>query len=86
MAKQKYMWGAWVVWNTGEQARARGRAWVWWNIAGEPMDVFGMAWCMPAFTDRRKEIMPLVRHWRSLEYVKSCTPVKVAMPEGPADE
>ena len=74
MAKrQEYMWGAWVVWNVGEPDWA-------WDVTDNT--ICGV--CL-FFTDTKDEIMPLVKSWRMLCFVKSCTPVKVPIPEGPPD-
>ena len=69
------MWGAWVVMKDGRQD------WGWHPTVdgADPIDPY-------SFVAFKKDIMPTVKAYRETDGVKSCTPVKVPLPEGPADE
>ena len=76
MSNKKYMWGCWVTWKNywGEPE------WMW-DSNGRYKNK--ERYFPLVFTDRQKEIMPLVRHMRQVRCVKSAKAVRVPMPEGP---
>ncbi|KKL14789.1 hypothetical protein LCGC14_2512170 [marine sediment metagenome] len=75
MSDKKYMWGCWVVWKD-----STGSEWIWDSASTNREGNF---YSPLVFTERRKKIMPLVRHTRMLPWVKSAKSVKVPIPEGP---
>ncbi len=75
MSDKKYMWGCWVTWKSRSEAE-----WMWDSDGKTYEDKYYFPF---VFTERRKEIMPLVRSMRQLPWVKSAKSVKVPIPEGP---
>lgn len=74
MAKQKYMWGAWVQRENGLSEWARWDSWS------------GHAFGCRAFVDHENTAIKMAAYVATWDGIQSCTPVKVPIPEGPADE